>query len=115
MTTPSLAITENYSGTGATAPRVSLRQMEDKIASRVFINLGDAIERTGQSASRHAFLMTLCVLTMDNGYVITGQSAPASPENFDIDKGRTFAYEDAIRKLWPLEGYLLRDRLTADA
>jgi hypothetical protein len=115
MPTASLETSDEYGGAGATAPRVSLKQMEDKIAHCVFLNLGDAAERAGLSATRPMFLMTLCVLTMDNGYVVTGQSAPASPENFDTTKGRTFAYEDAIRKLWPLEGYLLRDRLTADA
>lgn len=109
--TDSLRATEAYSAAGAVAPRVTLQSMEDKIDSRVFINLGDAIERTGQSASRPTFLMTLCVLTMANGFVVTGQSAPASPENFDAEKGRTFAYEDAIKKLWPLEGYLLREKL----
>jgi hypothetical protein len=37
--------------------------------------------------------------------------ARASPENFNADLGRKFAYEDAVRQLWPLMGYALRDKL----
>ena len=112
MSTDNLRQTDEYSARGATAPRVSLEVMEDKIESRVFLNLGDAIERVGQSATRPCFTMTLCILTMVNGFVVVGKSAPASVENFDAEKGRTFAYEDAIRQLWPLEGYLLRSSLS---
>ena len=74
-------------------------------------NAGDAAERVGQTGSAAMHVMTLCFLTMKNGYVVIGKSAPASPENFDQDKGRVFAREDAIRQLWPLMGFALRDRL----
>ena len=56
-------------------------------------------------------LLTLCVLVLDNGFTLVGKSAPASAENFNSALGRKFAYEDALRQLWPLEGYLLRERL----
>jgi hypothetical protein len=49
---------------------------------------------------------------MKNGFTLVGKSAPASPENFDREKGQRFAYEDAIKQLWPLEGYALRERLS---
>ena len=48
---------------------------------------------------------------MRNGFVVIGKSAPAAPKNFDAEKGRTFAYEDAVRQLWPLMGFALRDKL----
>ena len=51
---------------------------------------------------------------MRNGFTVIGKSAPASPENFDAAKGKLFAYEDAIKQLWPLEGYALRERLTSE-
>ncbi len=52
---------------------------------------------------------------MQNGFTVIGKSAPASPENFDAETGRLFAYEDAIKQLWPLEGYALRERLSGHA
>lgn len=55
--------------------------------------------------------LTICVLTLKNGFVVTGESACASPENFDEMKGQKYAYEDAFEKLWQLEGYLLKQKL----
>lgn len=55
--------------------------------------------------------LTICVLTLRNGYLVTGESAAASPENFDAAIGRRIARENARNKIWALEGYLLRERL----
>jgi len=109
MSTQSLSASEALSARGATAPRVSVPRIEDQMESVIYINLGDAIERTSQVGRR--LLMTLCVITMRNGFVEVGKSAPASPENFDREKGKVFAYEDAVRNLWPKLGYSLRDQL----
>ena len=57
--------------------------------------------------------MTICALTLRNGYIVTGESAAASPENFDQSIGRKIARENARNKIWALEGYLLRERLAA--
>ena len=56
--------------------------------------------------------MTICVMLTDNGFAIVGKSAPADPENFDEALGRKFAREDALRQMWPLEAYLLREILS---
>ena len=56
--------------------------------------------------------LTICVLTTDNGFALVGKSAPADPDNFDEALGKKFAREDAIRQMWVLEGYLLRERLS---
>jgi hypothetical protein len=111
MSTQSLSATDALGANNAMAPRVSVKNIEDQMESVIYINLGDAIERTNQSASASSFLMTLCVITMRNGFVEVGKSAPASPENFDREKGKVFAYEDAVRNLWPKLGYALRDAL----
>ena len=55
--------------------------------------------------------VTVCALTLINGYVVTGESAAASPENFDVEIGAEIAKENARNKIWGLEGYLLRERL----
>ncbi|OJH46163.1 Gp49 family protein [Paracoccus sp. SM22M-07] len=56
--------------------------------------------------------LTVCALTLRNGFVVTGESAAASPENFDESIGRTIARDNARNKIWALEGYLLREQLS---
>jgi len=95
----SLEVTEAESAAVAIAPRVTLESMEAKIASENY-TVVDGI-------------LTLCTIKMANGFYVTGESAPASPENFNADLGRKFARESAIRQLWKLEGYALREKLAA--
>lgn len=56
--------------------------------------------------------LTVCALTLANGYVVTGESAAVSPENFDEQMGRDIARAKARDKIWQLEGYLLRQQLS---
>ncbi|SFB21796.1 MULTISPECIES: Gp49 family protein [Delftia] len=58
-------------------------------------------------------LLTFCVLRLRNGFTVTGESACASPENFDAEIGRRIARENAVQKIWPLLGFRLRDKLAA--
>lgn len=58
-----------------------------------------------------AKLLTFCVLVLKNGYTVTGESACASPENFDAELGRKIARQNAVNKVWPLLGYALKERL----
>jgi Phage protein (N4 Gp49/phage Sf6 gene 66) family len=55
--------------------------------------------------------MTIAVLMLDNGYAILGQSTPADAANFNLELGKKFADEDAIRQIWKLEAYLLREKI----
>ena len=55
--------------------------------------------------------LTVCCLVLQNGFTVTGESACASPENFDAELGRTIARDNARSKIWALEGYLLKQRL----
>jgi len=57
--------------------------------------------------------LTVCALTLRNGFIVTGESAAASPENFDEAIGRSIARDNARQKIWAFEGYLLRERLSA--
>jgi hypothetical protein len=56
-------------------------------------------------------LLTFCVLVLRNGFTVTGESACASPENFDAEIGRKIARENAVNKVWPLMGYALKQQL----
>lgn len=59
-------------------------------------------------------LLTFCVLVLQNGFTVTGESACASPENFDAEVGRKVARQNAINKIWPLMGYELRTKLAKE-
>ena len=82
---------------GKTGPRVTRESIEAKIVREEFHRLSE--------------VLTVCVLTMSNGFVVTGESACADPSNFDAEIGRTIARANAFDKLWALEGYFLRERL----
>jgi hypothetical protein len=76
------------------------------------------IDNTIVSAQYHVFpgtTLTLCALTLRNGYIVTGESAAASPENFNQEIGRKIARDNARNKIWALEGYLLRQKLSEAA
>ena len=84
---------------GLNAPRVTPERVEEVIASEQY----------------HVFAgttFTACLLTLQNGYTVLGESACASPENFDAALGRKIARKNAVNKIWALEGYLLRQKLT---
>lgn len=83
---------------GLNAPRVTPAHIDGTIAHEyTYVVPGTAL--------------TICVLTLRNGYLVLGKSAAASPENFDKAIGARIARENARNEIWALEGYLLRERL----
>ena len=74
----------------------------------------DLIDDTIQSEAFHVFegsQLTVCCLTLRNGFTVTGESACASPENFNVELGEKIARENARDKIWALEGYRLKQEL----
>jgi hypothetical protein len=74
----------------------------------------DLIDAAIKEEDYHVFentCLTVCCLTLRNGFTVTGESACASPENFDAEIGRKIARDNARNKIWMLEGYLLKERL----
>lgn len=57
--------------------------------------------------------LTACCLKLKNGFTVLGESACASPQNFDAELGRKIARANAREKIWALEGYALRNKLAA--
>lgn len=121
-------IEQEIQAKGLTAPRITPADIEANIASEHYF--------TADQGARHAFLdavagngehhpdtfppldpalclLTFCVLVLRNGFTVTGESACASPENFDAEVGRKIARQNAVQKIWPLMGYALKERLGA--
>lgn len=74
----------------------------------------DKIDAVIVSEAYHVFpgtTMTVCALTLRNGFQVVGESAAASPANFDEAIGRRIARDNARSKIWALEGYLLKNQL----
>jgi hypothetical protein len=95
---------------GKTAPRITMEHIESVIVTENYFTAAEGSRATVIKIGP-LDLLTFCVLTLANGYTVTGQSACASPENFDAEAGRKYARIDAIKHVWPLEGYLLKQRL----
>jgi hypothetical protein len=57
---------------------------------------------------------TLCLLHLHCGFLIIGKSACVDPAKYNQALGEKYAYEDAINKMWELEGYLLANELYGD-
>lgn len=89
------------------------QQIVDKglVAPRITPQRIDAVIVSEQYHVFDGTTVTVCCLSLMNGYNVVGESACASPENFDREIGRKLAYENAKSKVWALEGYLLRDKL----
>lgn len=79
------------------APRLTPQLIDSKIVEKSFHKLTD--------------VLTVCVITLQNGFTVTGESACASPENYDKDIGEQIAFNNARDKIWQLEGYLLKEKL----
>ena len=82
---------------GLIAPRLTPVLIDETIVDESYHRLTD--------------VLTVCVLTLRNGFTVTGESACASPENYNEEIGNKIARENARDKIWVLEGYLLKQKL----
>lgn len=94
---------------GPTDNRVTRCTIEDAIVSEHYFTAGEAVDDA--SAPLALNLLTFCVLVLDNGFTVTGESACVDPANFSSEIGMRVAREKAIEKIWPLLGFRLRDRM----
>lgn len=109
--TDDTAIEQEIQAKGKIAARVTPADIEANIASELTFTVGNAARALNVPASDSADLLTITVLTLKNGFVVTGESACASPENFDAEIGYKIARQNAVQKIWPLMGYELRTKL----
>ena len=107
------AIEQEIKAKGLTAPRITPDDVEGNIVSEHYYTAAEACEAVGTATMRPGplDLLTHCVLVLKNGFTVTGESACASPENFDAGIGRKIARENAKNKIWALMGYELKSRL----
>ncbi len=94
-------------------PTMSLEQAQEKIGTLTFPKVTKESMEARIRETNYFFhgTLTICLITMVNGFNVIGKSAPASPQNFDQEVGKRYAYEDAFRSIWQLEGYLLCETL----
>jgi hypothetical protein len=96
------AIEQEIQAKGLNAPRLTPAHIDEQIVGEDY----------------HVFpgtTLTICALTLRNGFHVVGESAAASPANFDVEIGRKIARDNARNKIWALEGYVLRSQLAAAA
>lgn len=117
-----LAIEQEIQAKGKTAPRITLDDIEANIAFEHYFTANDGVEGAMNNGTHHVVnnqgditpslrLLTFCVIILRNGFTVTGESACASPENFDAEIGRKIARQNAVQKIWPLMGYALKQHL----
>ena len=121
MSTADKSIEQEIQAKGLTAPRVTPADIEANIASEFYFTAADGVRGELLSSlpelgvnfggDNPLSLLTFCVLVLRNGFTVTGESACASPENFDADMGRRMARQKAIDQLWLMLGYELRTKL----
>jgi hypothetical protein len=103
------------------APKISLADIESEILSVAyttgdnFLKHATIVERNDKTVPPDAHTVTVCMITMKNGWMVVGMSAPASPENYDASQGRKLAYDKCIQQIWPLMGYQLKEQLHTSA
>lgn len=68
--------------------KVTKEQMEARVASIDFFHLGETV--------------TICSITLDNGYSVRGESACVDPANYNQAIGEQLAQDHAFNQLWPL-------------
>lgn len=104
---------------GLCAPRITPADIEANIAQERYFTAEEGVNGAVQMSGgpnychENMSLLTFCVLVLRNGFTVTGESACASPENFDAELGCKIARQNAINKVWPLMGYELRTKLAA--
>lgn len=96
------AIEKEINDKGLNAPRLNPQHIDDTIIGEAFYVFPGTT-------------LTICALTLRNGFHVVGESAAASPTNFDEAIGRKIARDNARNKIWALEGYLLRSKLAQAA
>ena len=112
-------IEQEIQAKGLTARRVTPEDIESNIANTFYFTAEQGARAAFQdgdvdqpsSGDESLTLLTFCVLVLRNGFTVTGESACASPENFDAEIGRKIARQNAVQKIWPLMGYELKQNL----
>jgi hypothetical protein len=100
----------------AVAPRITPTDIEANIRYEAYFTAAQGhLMTAGHEGDEALQLLTFCVLVLQNGFTVTGESACASPENFDAEIGQKVARQNAINKIWPLMGYELKSKLANQA
>mgnify|MGYP000154909087 CR=1 FL=1 len=117
MTTPDQQLECSIVAAGSNiAPRITPADIEANIDHEVYFTASDGCVGCGMTAEqlltpKSLQLLTFCVLVLRNGFTVTGESACASPANFNAEIGRRIARENAVAKITAL---MAEHGITAD-
>lgn len=95
------------------APQITPEDIEDRIVAEHYFSAADGVLGAHGTPieEERLHMLTICVLQLDNGFLVTGESACVSSGNFDPEMGREIARKKAFDKLWPLMGFALTESL----
>lgn len=78
--------------------RVTIEHINSKIVSESYTKLPSG-------------KVLVCELILENGFSVRGEAAVVDPLNFNMEIGKKISRENAVDKIWQLEGYLLQEKL----
>lgn len=85
--------------------------IEGYIRSEHYVNAGYAVAAKEGAAPEELKVLTICLIVLKNGFTVTGESACADPAKYDEALGKKIARQNALNKVWPLMGYVLKSQL----
>lgn len=93
--------------------KVTQEAIEAKIKGVYYINAGAAAraQYLGEIDAKALDVLTICIIELTNGFVVSGESACVDPANYVEELGRKIAYDNAVDEIWRLEGYLLKQKM----
>lgn len=95
--------------------RITEEHIDSIIEGAYYFNMAKAVENEAvlipEDHLKALSTTTVCALVLSNGFTITGKSACVDPNTFNEELGKKYAYEQAVDKVWELEGYLLKQNL----
>ena len=69
------------------------------------VKINALLDAASKEYTHHNKKLTNAVVTLESGFMMTGESFCADPDMFDALKGEEYALDNVRNKLWELENY----------
>lgn len=57
--------------------------------------------------------LTVCIITLNNGFMVTGETGVIRPELYDAELGKKYSEENARNKIWFYLGVCLQESISS--